>query len=64
MNRSDFEKFKARILRDIDKIDVAFEVGYCYKHLGEDYINLFCYWHNCYYFLKGLAHYQNINCWR
>jgi|GEM_PF-3558341 len=59
----DVENFKQRILSNIDEVEIDFEVGYCYKRLFEDKLNGNDYWHQCYYFLKGLAHYYGIVCW-
>lgn len=60
----DFENFKSEILKNIDVVEIDFEVGYCYKRLFEDELNGNNYWHKCYYFLKGLAHYYKVACWR
>lgn len=59
-----FESFKGRIISEIDKVDIAFEVGYCYKRLFEDELNSNNYWHSCYYWLKGVASYLQITTWR
>ena len=59
----DFETFKNNILKNIDFIEIDFETGYCYKRLFEDELNGNNYWHLCYYFLKGLAHYHNVILW-
>ena len=53
-----FEEFKTRILANLNKVNIDFEVGHCTKHLYfDDEDN---YWHNCYCFLKGIAHYLGI----
>lgn len=59
-----FENFKKIILANIDHVEIDFEVGYCYKRLFEDELNGNNYWHQCYFFLKGVAVYYNVKCWR
>ena len=58
------ESFKQKILKNIDTVNIDFKVGYCYKRRFEDEINGDTYWHQCYYFLKGLAHYHGIKTYR
>ena len=55
--------FKKRILNNIDSVDISFEVGYCYKNAITDCFEKDSYWVQCYYFLKGLAHYKGVDCW-
>jgi len=53
-----FENFKTRILSNLDNIDIDFQVGHCTKYWHfDDETN---YWHNCYCFLKGIAHYLGV----
>jgi len=57
---SAFEDFKKRILeKDLSDDSIQFEISICKKKLDES-LWLDEYWLNCYYFLKGLAHYRNI----
>lgn len=58
------ESFKQSILKNIDAVNIDFEVGYCYKRRFEDEINGNTYWAQCYYFLKGLAYYCGVKCYR
>jgi hypothetical protein len=61
-NIFEIEAFKSRILASIDSVDVDFEAGYCYKKMMESPGD--AYWSECYCFLKGLAHYMGIACYR
>ena len=57
------EKFKSKILSNINDVDIDFEVGYCYKKRIETKFKE-NYWNECYFFLKGLAKQNNILCLR
>lgn len=57
---SAFEDFKKRTLeKDLSDDVIQFEISFCEKKLNESHWQD-KYWLNCYYFLKGLAHYRNI----
>lgn len=60
----DLQKFKNKILANIDTVAIDFEVGYCYKMAIQDGWDTEGYWVGCYNFLKGVAHYKGIVCLR
>ena len=57
---SAFEDFKKRRLElDLSDDVIQFEISLCEQKLNKS-LWQDKYWLNCYYFLKGLAHYRNI----
>jgi hypothetical protein len=64
LNEIDFNRFQDKILDNIEKVNIDFEVGFAYKKMIECYyLDSYTYWQRCYYFLKGLAHYYNVKTW-
>ena len=63
-NIKSYTNFVKTMLKNIDSIDLDFEVGYCYKRAMEDEFKDNSYWVWCYRFLKDLAKERGVKTYR
>jgi len=58
--QAEVDSFKNRILANINKVNLEFEIGYCIKERNQSWGDpeLYTYFEMCICFLKGQYHYK------